>query len=192
MRRFLRRYGWFLGFLLLVGLAWFLAFDYLRDFRNPDVPLVDTPHDVVEAMLDLAEVKEGDYLADLGSGDGRFLIAAGKRNVKSMGIEITPEVAEQSRINIREAGQEGRAKVVRGDIFREDFSDATVVTMFLKIDLNQRLRPQFDKLKPGTRIVSHMWSMPGAKPAKSIVVHSQETKSDHNVHLWITPIAWND
>lgn len=190
MRRFLRRFGWFFFFLLLAGAGWFAAFEYLRDFRKPDVPLVDTPQDVVEAMLDLAEVRESDFLVDLGSGDGRFLIAAGRRGAKSLGIELVPETIETSRANIRNAEMESKAKVIHGDIFRSDFSDATVVTMFLTIQLNAQLRPQFDRLKPGSRIVSHSWSMPGAKPAKTIVVPSRVTRADHTVHLWVTPIAW--
>jgi SAM-dependent methyltransferase len=186
----LKRRRWFLVFLLAAGLAWWLAFDYLIDFRAPDVPFVVTPADVVEKMLDLAEAKPTDYLVDLGSGDGRVLIAAGRRGIRSKGIELDDLLVDKSRVLIEEAGFKDKARVVRGDIFRENFADATVVTMFLKIDLNVRLRPQFDKLKPGTRIVSHMWSMPGAKPVKTIDVKSQDDGLDHRVHLWVTPIQW--
>lgn len=190
MRRFVRRQWPVLLFVAAALVATWFAYDYLIDFRPPDVPFVVTPNDVVEQMLDLAELKPSDFVVDLGSGDGRVLIAAGRRGAKSLGIEIDPEWVAKSRAAIRSAGLDRKAKVVRGDIFREDFTDADVVTMFLKIDVNLRLRPQFEKLKPGTRIVSHMWSMPGAKPAKSRVVHSSESQSDHAIYLWITPIVW--
>ncbi|CAN5531744.1 hypothetical protein BH11PLA2_BH11PLA2_39180 [soil metagenome] len=190
--RCLKRYRGLILFLLLAAGAWYAVFDYLIDFRNPDVPFVVTPHDVVDEMLNLAEAKPGDMLVDLGSGDGRVLIAAGKRGITSRGIEIDPEWADKSRVLIAEAGLSDKAKVVRGDIFRENFKDATVVTMFLKVDLNARLRPQIDQLKPGTRIVSHMWSMPGATPVKTIDVKSPADGHEHRVHLWITPISWKD
>jgi SAM-dependent methyltransferase len=94
---FVRRYRWSVLLVLVAGLGWWLAFDYLVDFRKPDVPFVTTPHDVVAAMLDLAEVSEGDTLYDLGSGDGRVLLAAARRGARAVGIEIDPELARQSR-----------------------------------------------------------------------------------------------
>jgi SAM-dependent methyltransferase len=191
MPRLIRRY-WPLLLVLLLGVAWWLAFDYLVDFRNPDVAFVTTPHDVVAAMLDLAEVGEEDIVYDLGSGDGRVLIAAARdRGARAVGIEISPELVEQSQQAIRDAGLQERVRVRRGDLFKQDLRPATVITMFLHPDLNERLRPQLDRLRRGTRIVSHMFSMPGARPKKKVMVRSAESNMEHPLYLWVTPIDWD-
>jgi SAM-dependent methyltransferase len=175
---------------LVLGL-WWPVFDYLADFRTPDVPFATTPHDVVVTMLDLAEVSEEDTVYDLGSGDGRILIAAARdRGARAVGIEIDPELVESSRETILSAGVADRVQVRRGDLFKQDLRPATVITLYLRPYTNVQLRPQFDRLRPGTRIVSHMFSMPGAKPAKTIVVESAESGMGHRLHLWVTPIEW--
>jgi SAM-dependent methyltransferase len=190
MPRLIRRY-WPLLLVLLLVAAWWPAFDYLVDFRKPDVKFVTTPHDVVAAMLDLAEVRAGDTVYDLGSGDGRVLLAAARdRGASAVGIEINPGLVEQSRQAIRDAGLEDRVQVRRGDLFKQDLRPATVITLFLHPDLNAQLRPQLDRLRPGTRIVSHMYSMPGARPTRKVAVHSAETEMEHPVYLWVTPIDW--
>jgi precorrin-6B methylase 2 len=177
--------------LTIAPVAWWLAFDYLSDFRAPDVPFVTTPNDVVAAMLDLAKVTEADTVYDLGSGDGRIVLAAARdRKARAVGIEIKPELVEQSQKAIADAGLEDRAEVRRGDIFKQDLRPATVVTMFLLPDVNVRLRPQLDRLRPGTRIVSHRFSMKGARPARTVVVTSTETGQEHPLYLWVTPIDW--
>ncbi len=188
--RFLRR-RWPLVLVVILLLGWYPAFHYLTEFRAPDVPYVTTPPDVVAAMLDLAEVKPGDVVYDLGSGDGRIPIAAARdRGARAVGIEIDPELAEQSREAIRAEGLSDRVRIIRGDIFRQDLTPATVVTMYLKPLVNADLRPQFDRLPPGVRIVSHMFSMPGANPRKKIEVQSTETGRAHLLYLWVTPIEW--
>lgn len=187
---FLYRVRWSALLLLTALLAWWVAFRYLIEFRSPDVPFVTTPNDVVSAMLDLATVSEEDVVYDLGSGDGRILMAAARRGARAVGIEIDPELVAQSQQAIRDAGLAGKITVRRGDIFRHDLSGATVITMFLKPLVNVQLRPQLDRLRPGTRIVSHLFSMPGARPRKRIEVRSSETKLDHPVYLWVTPIEW--
>lgn len=190
MPRLVRRYWPLLPVLLVVAAAW-PAFNYLADFRNPDVAFITTPDDVVAAMLDLADVSEGDTLYDLGSGDGRILLAAARgRGARAVGVEINPGLVEQSRQAVRDAGLEGRVQVRHGDIFKQDLRPATVVTLYLLPDLNLRLRPQLDQLRPGTRVVSHMWSMPGARPIRKITVRSAETKMEHTLYLWVTPIDW--
>ncbi len=189
LRVFLRRW-WPIGIILLAGTLWWPAFNYLVQFREADVSFVTTPPDVVAAMLDLAEVSEDDTVYDLGSGDGRIVIAAARRGARAVGIEIDPELAEQASEAIREAGLAQRASIRRGDIFRQDFSPATVVTLYLKPNVNTQLRPQLEKLRPGARIVSHWFSMPGAKPVKKITVKSSEDKMDHLIYLWVTPIEW--
>jgi SAM-dependent methyltransferase len=187
MPRLVRRY-WPLLLVLLAVAAWWPAFNYLVDFRKPDVPLITTPDDVVAAMLDLAEVSEGDTLYDLGSGDGRILLVAAERGAWAVGIEIDPDLVEQSRQAIRDAGLEDRVRVRRGDLFKQDLRPATVITLYLRPDLNVRLRPQLDRLRPGTRIVSHTYSMPGARPTRKMAVRSAETKMEHTLYLWVTPI----
>jgi SAM-dependent methyltransferase len=190
VRRFVGRY-WPLGVIAAAAAACYPAFHYLVDFRAPDVPFVTTPSDVVAGMLDLGEVTAADTVYDLGSGDGRIVLAAARdRGATAVGIEIDPALVDRSREAIRTAGLADRASVRRGDIFKTDFSRATVVMMFLKPDVNVRLRSQFEAMPSGTRIVSHMFSMPGAKPAKKVVIHSTEDGMDHNLYLWVTPIQW--
>ncbi len=187
---FVRRYRWSVLLVLAAGLGWWLAFDYLVDFRKPDVPFVTTPHDVVAAMLDLAEVSEGDTLYDLGSGDGRVLLAAARRGARAVGIEIDPELARQSREAARAEGLGDRVTVRRGDLFKQSFRPATVVTMYLQPDVNARLRPQLEALAPGTRVVTHWYRIPGAKGAKQVPLRSKETGMKHDIYLWVTPIEW--
>src|SRR5215208_1956351 len=91
-----RRFRWSILILLVAGVAWWLAFEYLIDFRPPDVPYIDTPQDVVAKMLDLADVTATDTVYDLGSGDGRILMAAGRRGAKAVGIEIDEDLADRS------------------------------------------------------------------------------------------------
>jgi SAM-dependent methyltransferase len=190
LRKFVRRNRWVFVFVVVAALAWWAAFNYLIDFRDPDVPFVTTPNDVVSAMLDLAEVSEADTLYDLGSGDGRVLIAAGRRGAKAVGIEIDPALVRQSREAVRAAGLADRVSVRRGDIFREDLTPATVITLYLMPDVNARLRPQLDRLRPGTRVVSHMYRIPGAKSAKRVEVQSAEDGVGHPLYRWVTPIEW--
>jgi SAM-dependent methyltransferase len=189
-RTFVRRY-WPLGLVVAAAAACVPAYFYLVDFRHPDVPFVTTPSDVVAAMLDLGEVTASDTVYDLGSGDGRIVLAAARdRGATAVGIEIDPALVDRSREAIRVAGLADRASVRRGDIFKQDISPATAVMLFLQPHVNERLRPQLDACKPGTRIVSHMFSMPGARPAKRVVVKSTEDGVEHVLYLWVTPIEW--
>jgi hypothetical protein len=191
LRAMFRRY-WPLLIVLGAAAAWWPAFNYLVDFRPPDVPFVTTPLDVIPAMLDLAEVTDKDIVYDLGSGDGRILIAAARdRGARAVGIELDPQLVEQSRQAVSAAGLDDKVRVERGDIFKKDLTPATVITMYLKPTVNVQLRPQLDKLRPGTRIVSHEFSMRGAKPRKSITVFSEESGGHHTLYLWVTPIAWD-
>ncbi|NBO90947.1 MAG: class I SAM-dependent methyltransferase [Planctomycetia bacterium] len=186
------RRWWAVLVVLIALLIWWQAFNYLVDFRDPDVPYVPTPNDVVKAMFELGEVTDKDMVYDLGSGDGRIIVAAGRDlGARAVGFEIQPELVAQSEIAIREAGIADRVQVRRGDLFKQDLSGATVITIFLKPIVNVQLRPQLDRLRPGIRIVSHMFSMPGAKPVRRISVKSVETGMDHNLYLWVTPIEWD-
>ncbi len=186
----IRRY-WPLLIVLAAAAAWWPALNFLADFRTPDVPFLVTPSEVVAAMLELAEVTDKDTVYDLGSGDGRIVLAAAReRGARAVGIEIDPELVECSRQAIRAAGLESKVRVVRGDIFKQKLTPATVITFYLKPGVNDQLRPQFDRLPPGTRIVSHQFSIKGARPVKKIMVHSDETGMEHPVYLWVTPIDW--
>ncbi|MGL4552343.1 MAG: SAM-dependent methyltransferase [Gemmataceae bacterium] len=187
---FVSRYRWSILIVLLAAAAWWPLFNYLVDFRKPDVPFVATPTEVVTAMLDLGGVTDGDTVYELGSGDGRVLLAAARRGAKAVGIEIDPDLVAESQRAVRAAGLADRITVRRGDIFKQDLTPATVITMYLKPLVNAQLRPQLDRLRPGTRVVSHHFSMPGAKPAKKVVVPSAETGLEHPVYLWVTPIEW--
>ena len=125
-----------------------------------DVIWVPTPDEVVDRMLRMAQVGPNDLVYDLGAGDGKIAIAAAKKfGARSVGIEYEPEMAKHAQANVEKAGVAGRARVVRGDIFATDFNQATVVTMYLLPGLNLKLRPTILSMRPGTRVVSHSFTM---------------------------------
>jgi SAM-dependent methyltransferase len=140
-----------------------------------DTPFVITPTNVVTAMLDLAGVKAGDRLIDLGSGDGRIVLAAALRGATGVGIEIDGRLVERSRASAKRMGLDGRATFVTQDLFESDFSGADVVTLYLLPDVNKRLAPKFlATLKPGTRIVSHDYGLGDWPPDRTIVVDAPD------------------
>jgi SAM-dependent methyltransferase len=118
-----------------------------------DVVWVPTPHVLVEKMLDLAKVTANDFVMDLGSGDGRNIIAAARRGARGLGVEWEEDMVKLSRLNAEKAGVADKAKFVQGDMFAADISKATVLALFLLPDNLHKLRPAFEKLKAGTRIV---------------------------------------
>jgi SAM-dependent methyltransferase len=125
-----------------------------------DVIWVPTPDDVVERMLTMAQVTPNDFVIDLGSGDGKIAIMAAKKfGARALGIEYNPDMVKLSQENARQAGVAEKASFRRADIFASDFSQATVVTMYLLPALNMKLRPQILSMRPGTRVVSHSFSM---------------------------------
>lgn len=125
-----------------------------------DVIWVPTPDEVVDRMLRMAQVTANDYVVDLGAGDGKIAIAAAKKfGARALGIEYNADMARHAQRNLERAGVAGRARIVQGDIFVSDFSQATVVTMYLLPALNLKLRPQLLAMRPGTRVVSHSFSM---------------------------------
>lgn len=158
-----------------------------KEFRRPDVIYVPTPHEVVSKMLDMAKVAKGEVVYDLGCGDGRIVVAAAKRGAKATGWDINPERVREARENVKNNHVEQNAKILHDDIFTLDLSSANVVTLYLLTSLNEKLIPQLEKLKPGSRIVSHDFSMPGVKPDE--VVEFEETDgSSHTIYLWTTPL----
>jgi SAM-dependent methyltransferase len=150
--------------------------------RAPDVVFVPTPDEVVKEMMDLAKVKQGDVVYDLGCGDGRLVIAAAKRGAaKAVGVDIDPDRIREAWANARAQGVADKVTFVQGDLFQMDFSDADVVTLYLLPDLNLKLRPKLLALKPGTRIVSHAFDMGDWKPEVTQVVDGRD------VFAWTVP-----
>ena len=127
--------------------------------EGKDVVWVPTPQALVDRMLDMAKVTPKDFVMDLGSGDGRTVITAAKRGVRALGIEYNPEMVELAKRNAEKEGVAGRAEFKKADLFETDFSQATVVTMFLLPEINLRLRPKILEMRPGTRVVSNTFTM---------------------------------
>ncbi|TBU94476.1 methyltransferase domain-containing protein [Phytopseudomonas dryadis] len=149
-----------------------------------DVPYVPTPEPVVARMLEMADVGPDDYVIDLGSGDGRIAISAVRdRGAKSAyGIDLNPERIEEAERNAEQAGVSDKVSFEQGDLFKKDISEANVLTMYLLSTVNMRLRPVIlDTLEPGTRVVSHAFSMEDWEPDRSDIVGGAR------VYLWIVP-----
>ena len=151
--------------------------------RRPDVIYVPTPQDVVEGMLRMADVKAGDIVYDLGSGDGRIPITAVQKfnAERAIGIDIDPQRIREANENAEKAGVTDKVKFLNQDLFTTDFSEATVITLYLLTSLNEKLRPQLLELKPGTRIVSHSFDMGDWTPEKT------ETINGSRIYFWTIP-----
>jgi SAM-dependent methyltransferase len=151
-----------------------------------DVVWVPTPQVVVNKMLDLAKVTPADFVIDLGSGDGRTVITAARRGARALGIEYNPDLVALSQRNAARNGVADRAQFVKADLFETDFSQATVITMFLLPDINLKLRPKILALAPGTRIVSNSFTMGDWEADDSADLGSQ---ADCTVS-WCTALFW--
>jgi len=151
-----------------------------------DVVWVPTPQALVDEMLDIAQAKPGEYLIDLGSGDGRTVITAARRGLTALGIEYNPDMAELARRNARQAGVEKSASFHTGDLFEADLSKADIITMFLLPTINEQLKPSLLDLKPGTRIVSNSFTM-GDWQADQRSVVEDNCQSYCTALLWIIP-----
>ncbi len=150
--------------------------------RKPDVRYEPSPPEVVRTMLQIADVRPGDVVYDLGCGDGRVVIEAAKLGARGVGVDIDPERVREARANARAAGVEDRVEIREGDLFETDVSPASVVMLFLQQDLNLRLRPRLlAQLQPGARVVSHWHDMGDWKPQRTISV------AGRNVYLWTIP-----
>ena len=150
-----------------------------------DVIWVPTPQELVDKMLDMAKVTPSDVVVDLGSGDGRTVITAAKRGATARGIEFDPNMVELSTRNAAAAGVSQRAQFSKADLFETDFSNATVVTMFLLPSINMRLRPKLLDMRPGTRIVSNSFTMEDWQPDRSETIPNCSQWC--TAHLWIVP-----
>jgi SAM-dependent methyltransferase len=146
-----------------------------------DVIWVPTPEEVVDRMLTMAQVGPNDFVVDLGSGDGRTVIAAAKRGAKALGIEYNPDMVKLSQDNAQKAGVTDKASFRRADIFQTDFSQATVLTMYLLPSLNMKLRPQILQMRPGTRVVSHSFTMEDWDPDEISSIDGRRA------YFWVVP-----
>ena len=160
--------------------------------QDTDVPFVVTPDKVTREMLKLADVKPSDFVIDLGSGDGRIVIAAAREfGARGLGVEIVPELVDKSRDNARRAGVAERTEFRVQDLFATDLSRATVITMYLLPEVNLQLRPRLLALKPGTRIVSHDWDMGDWKPDRVVAVDAPDKpigrEKVSRLYLWTVP-----
>lgn len=159
-----------------------------KSSRTPDVHFVATPHEVIEIMLRLADVKQTDVVYDLGCGDGRIVIAAAKKaGCKAYGVDLDPEMVERSIRAVKKERLEKLVTIEQQDIFDVDLSQATVVTLYLLPELNTALIPQIDRMKPGSRIVAHDFPIEGIDPDVEATVFREGGKSN-KVYLWTTPL----
>lgn len=157
--------------------------------KKPDVVYVPTPHDVVDKMLKLAKVTKKDVVYDLGCGDGRIVVTAARKiGCRGVGFEIDPDRIKESNENVKKYNVGKLVQIKNQNIFETDLSKASVITLYLLPGLNKRLVPQFEKMKPGSRIVSHAYDMPGIKPDKTITVKSREDNTTHKIYLWTIPL----
>jgi hypothetical protein len=172
------------------------ALEALEEIREPDVIFVPTPQEVVEKMLELAQVKKGDLIYDLGCGDGRIVVTAAKKyGCKGVGYDIDPQRVRESLENVEKNKIGHLVHIEQKDIFTLDLSQANVITLYLLPSLNVKLIPQLEKLKPGSRIVSHDFDMKGVKPDQVVTVttdhddfYQNDYGSNHTVYLWTTPL----
>lgn len=155
-------------------------------YANKLAPYVSSPARVVDRMLELANIKPGEKVYDLGSGDGRVLIAAvEKYKAHAVGVEISPKLVAAASTNIQKAGIVDQARVVQGDVMDADLNGADVVIIYLATSLNEKLRPRFEKfLKPGARVISHDYPVPGWKPAR---VEKADDRHAHLIYVYEMP-----
>lgn len=163
--------------------------DDVKWIRNPDVVYVGTAYDLVSKMLQMAQVKKDDLVYDLGCGDARMLVlAAQKYGSRGRGYDIDPERVRESRENVRRNGVENLVQIFQADIFTIDLSEADVIPLYLLPEMNRRLLPQLDKLKPGSRIVCHQYDLEGIIPDETVTVISNEDNASHTLMLYTTPL----
>src|SRR5438477_10946524 len=157
-----------------------------KPIREPDVIYVPTPQEVVDKMLDMADVRPGEIVYDLGCGDGRIPVTAAKKyGSKAWGFDINPVRVKESLENVEKNNVKNLVTIELKDIFELDLSKADVITLYLLPQLNVKLIPQLDKLKPGCRIVSPDFNMEGVRPKRE-VTYAQQGGRAHSIYLWVT------
>ena len=157
--------------------------------KTPDVVYVPTPNDVVARMLKVAGVKRGDVVYDLGCGDGRIVVTAARKfGCKGIGFDINPVRIKESLALVKRSKVGKLVQIKNKNIFKVDLRKASVITLYLLPELNLKLVKQFNKMKPGSRIVSHEYEMKGYKPVKTIEFKSREDNAEHMIYLWTIPL----
>jgi SAM-dependent methyltransferase len=161
----------------------------LAPVRPPDVLYIPTPEVVVDRMLELARVGRDDVVYDLGCGDGRIVIAAARRfGARAVGFDIDPARVAEARRNVAAAGVERLVSIEQRDVFELDLTPATVVTLYLLPELNVRLLPQLERLRPGARIVSHDFDIAGVAPSQTLALRPHPGGPAHDIYFFETPL----
>ena len=188
MRLRLLRFGLVSIAFLSLGVAGLAQNSSVDDFKNNLAPYVNSPEHAVDKMLQMANLKPGETLYDLGCGDGRILIAAADRfKVKAVGIEISTHLVRKASENVKKAGLQGQVKVVHGNFMRTDLSGADVVTLYLATTANESLRPNLEKyLRPNTRVVSYDYPIPGWNPIDTSATDGLHGAT-HTIYLYQVP-----
>lgn len=201
-----RRLALLLVFSSIMGIltcgAWILGGRYTREIRELDsapvrigrnAPFITSPDEVVDEMVAMADLKPGDVAFDLGCGDGRIIITAAlKTGCRGVGYDIDPERVAEARQNVELHGVEHLVEIRQQDIFTVDLAEAQVVFMFLLPWMNQKLVPQLEELKPGSRIISHQFNLGDAKelqPERTAMFRVSGDESQHYVHRWTAPLS---
>jgi SAM-dependent methyltransferase len=178
--------------------------------QHVDIVYVPTPQKVVDKMLEVARVTSSDVVYDLGCGDGRIVVASAKKGARAIGYDIDPTRVEEARGHVKSAGVEANASIRWANVFSVDLAPATVVMLYLLPELNVRLIPQLEKLRPGSRIVSHDFDMKGVKPDRVVTIKAPEfvnakgysayqgegvpedaahyKERSHTIYLWTVPL----
>lgn len=158
-----------------------------KKMRAPDTHFIATPHEVVEIMIRLADVKKTDVVYDLGCGDGRIVIAAAKKaGCKAFGFDLDPRMVKISKANVKKEKMEALVTIEQKDFFDLDLSNVSVVTLYLFPELNVALIPQLEKMKSGSRIVTHDYGIDGVDPDATAIVHRRDGKN-FKIFLYTTP-----
>ena len=165
------------------------AADVSGEPRRPDVLYVPTPQSIVDKMLELARVERDDVVYDLGCGDGRIVVTAARRyGARAVGFDIDPVRVAEARANVRENGVEQLVTIEQKDIFTLDLSPASVVTLYLLPSLNVQLIPQLQRMKPGSRVVSHDFDIMGVVPLQALTSGPDDKGAPHAIYLFEIPL----
>jgi ribosomal protein L11 methylase PrmA len=163
-----------------------------EQFRTPDVVYVGTPYDVVSRMLKLAAVTKNDLVYDLGCGDGRMVVLAAKKyGCRGIGYDIDPERVAAAVENVKRNEVGRLVRIVQADLFKLDFREADVLSLYLLPEINKKLIPQFAKLKPGSRLVFHDYGLEGYAADKTQQITSSEDNAGHSLYLYTIPLKKN-
>ena len=188
-----RRIGIFLNLLILLAAMLapcaLLNGDDTKSMRTPDVVYVGTAYDIVSKMLQMARPRKSDLVYDLGCGDARILVlAAQKYGCRGVGYDIDPERVRASKENVARNGVQKLVKIVQADIFTLDLRKADVIPIYLLPEMNRKLLPQLDKLKPGSRVVCHNYDLEEIVADEIVTVISNEDNASHTLTLYTTPL----